>query len=123
MTNRAHCSRCGASVTEDADAQLHLAGCRGYQGWRSYETWAVALWIDNEEGSYHYWRDAARDCAREAHRSKRSASELLADRLEEEFEDAVRERLGDRCDVFGDLMNSALSEVGWIDIAKHLSQD
>ena len=23
-----------------------------YNGWTNYETWLVALWIDNEEGSY-----------------------------------------------------------------------
>ena len=23
-----------------------------YNGWTNYETWAVGLWIDNEQGSY-----------------------------------------------------------------------
>ena len=23
-----------------------------YNGWTNYETWAVKLWMDNEEGSY-----------------------------------------------------------------------
>lgn len=28
-----------------------------YNGWSNYETWNVKLWIDNEEGSYDYWRE------------------------------------------------------------------
>ena len=30
-----------------ADADREAAG-RGYNGWSNYETWAVALWLDNE---------------------------------------------------------------------------
>ena len=26
----------------------------GYNGWKNYETWCVALWIGNDEGSYNY---------------------------------------------------------------------
>ena len=40
---------------------------RGYNGWTNYETWAVALWIGNEPGSYEYWEhDQAEDCYRAA---------------------------------------------------------
>ena len=28
-----------------------------YQGWTNYETWAVNLWLDNEEGVHDYWRE------------------------------------------------------------------
>jgi len=30
-----------------------------YNGWTNYETWAVALWIDNEEGSYYARQELA----------------------------------------------------------------
>ena len=37
-----------------------------YNGWHNYETWLVKLWIDNEEGSYNYWREVAQECWNEA---------------------------------------------------------
>jgi len=31
---------------------------REYNGWRNYQTWNVALWIDNDPGMYALARDA-----------------------------------------------------------------
>lgn len=73
----------------------------GYNGWSNYETWAVALWIGNEQGSYQYWeQDQAGEC----------------------YRDAVKEQLGEW--VFGpgndaDLLNAALQEVNRHEIAEH----
>jgi len=25
-----------------------------YNGWTNYQTWAVKLWMDNDEGAYRY---------------------------------------------------------------------
>ena len=32
-----------------------------HQGWTNYETWAAALWIDNERGTYDLVRERARE--------------------------------------------------------------
>jgi hypothetical protein len=67
----------------------------GYQGWRNYETWAVALWIDNEITNFHYWREIARNCQRDAPNTeqvkkgiwtpKEAAKFNLADQLKEKI--------------------------------------
>ena len=31
-----------------------------YNGWTNYETWAVALWIDNEQATYQTAREIVR---------------------------------------------------------------
>jgi hypothetical protein len=56
-----------------------------YNGWKNYETWAVALWIDNEEWS----NERARELALEA---RREARELL-----EEHSGCERDGLSSVC--------------------------
>ena len=40
----------------------------GYNGWKNYETWLVALWLDNERETYEYWREEARRIRKDAPR-------------------------------------------------------
>ena len=95
-----------------------------YNGWTNYETWAVALWINNEQASYHYWRNEARrhrqqasDCQQvaEGFWTPESAAQYgLADQLKDEFEEnAPIEDAG----VYADLLDGALAEVNWQEIA------
>jgi hypothetical protein len=83
---------------------------QNYNGWTNYETWLVSLWLDNEEGSYNAVRDMARenDNARD-----------LADALKSMHEEAMPETTG----VFADLLNAAMSEVNWREIAEHYLGD
>ena len=32
---------------------------QGFNGWTNYETWALALHLDNDEGDHTYWRERA----------------------------------------------------------------
>ena len=77
-----------------------------YNGWKNYETWNVALWIDNEEGSYEERRNMAQ-CAR-------SVGEY-AQKLKEWVEEMAPD-LG--ASMFADLLGAALSEVDWHEIAE-----
>src|SRR5437870_5436518 len=87
-------ARLYASVLTDAD-RTRLKEALGfkdptYNGWSNYETWAVALWIDNDQGTYNEARRMAREAAEEAAESAddlmavpRTADGILADRLKE----------------------------------------
>ena len=95
-----------------------------HNGYTNYETWAVALWIDNDEGSHNYWREQAEECYRDASPTRYStrrdvAESSLADRLQSDHEDNMPEVSG----IFSDLLNAALSEVDWHDVASHILDD
>lgn len=103
-----------------------MSEAKTYNGWHNYETWAVNLWMSNDQGSSQYWEDAAQSCWDEAEADKTFSREEqagidLADRLKEEFEGG--NPLTDQASVWSDLLTAALSEVDWLEIAEHLIED
>lgn len=91
-----------------------------YQGWANYETWCVALWIDNEEGTYNEWRERARRALTGAEPTYRGQSKLeaariaLAGELKHWLEQSAP-GLGPT--LWGDLLATAISEVDVFEIA------
>ncbi len=76
-----------------------------YNGYTNYATWCVCLWLDNDSTLYNYWSDRAFD----------TALPKLADELEEYFKHNIPDiSLG----VYSDLLQSALVEVNWLEVAK-----
>jgi hypothetical protein len=88
-----------------------------YNGWTNYETWNVALWIDNEQGSYEYWRDRARDALTECDNDKDDATATLADWLADEIKDG--NPLNGQASLYSDILRAALSETNWYEIAEN----
>jgi hypothetical protein len=93
-----------------------------YNGYYNYETWLVKLWMDNEAGTQMYFRD-------EAERMIESKGEdeafdcdhvrKLAEFVKDQHEDMLPKLDG----FAADLMNAALSEVNWEEIAESLLND
>lgn len=91
-----------------------------YNGWTNYETWNVKLWQDNDQGSQEYYSELAGECWKQAKASEsftqdEQASLDLAVILKEESEENAPELTG----YYADLMNAALSEINWHEIASH----
>ena len=106
-----------------------------YNGWSNYETWNVKLWIDNEQGDYEYWREVTRECMEEASTGSSSYAKLTGREiftreeravleLERRLKDEIEENAPDLgASMWADLMNAALSEVNWHEIAKAMVDD
>ncbi|SRR5258706_14736974 len=98
-----------------------MASDKTYNGWTNYETWVVNLWLDNEEGTQSYWAERAEEVFRTSDadqyntKTERAVSDL-ADELKREHEENTPDVSG----VFADLLNAALSEVDWYEIAKNM---
>jgi hypothetical protein len=96
-----------------------------YNGWRNYETWVTNLWLSNEEGTYDHWREEARKAWREAEATDiftryQVARHELAKHLKDEIEE--------HCPcwyagLYGDLLNAALSEIDWYEVAEAFLED
>lgn len=105
-----------------------------YNGWTNYETWAVALWLDNEQGTQEHWRERAAywlenaeplkllpadsDTNKQENRAAYELSKELKDQHEEQSQEMLESySLGSS--LWADLLGAALSEVNWREIAEH----
>lgn len=99
-----------------------------YNGWKNYETWAWALWSDNEEHSYNWVRQLATEAIEQApdHENvpdvwteDEAARFVLADRLKDEAEEGMPTD-GISGTVWADLLTAAFQEIDWYEIAGNL---
>ena len=86
--------------------------CKEYNGYSNYQTWNVALWLDNEPGEYSYVRDTA---------VRLEKTSRFADWLKDYVEEI--NPLNENASMFSDLMSHALANVNWYEIAKGIMED
>jgi 7-cyano-7-deazaguanine synthase in queuosine biosynthesis len=79
---------------------------KGYQGWKNYETWDVALWIDNDQGAQEVVFEMGIDA---------KDTSAFADSIKEFIEEMTPEL---EASMFSDMLNAALGEVDWYELAK-----
>jgi hypothetical protein len=96
-----------------------------YNGWRNYETWLTNLWLTNDQGTYEYWRDMARAAWRDAEATniltrQEVARKDLANQLKDETEEYSP---CPEAGLYSDLLNSALSEIDWYEVAEAFLED
>jgi hypothetical protein len=94
---------------------------KDYNGYTNYETWCCALWLDNDQGTYEYWKEQAAEIAESAEDNKPehlTAKEFvareLAERIKSEFEESMPKVEG----FWADMLNSAMSEINWDEVAE-----
>lgn len=82
-----------------------------YNGWTNYETWLTNLWIQNDQHLYAALHDEVTSAE-----NLYDAKQALQAWLDNEYDLFVEER---GHGLFQDLLNAALSNVDWYDIAKN----
>jgi hypothetical protein len=73
----------------------------------NYETKAIRLWLDNDEGTQRFTMELAEKAS-----SIYELSQMLKDEVEE------NNPLDNKPSMYSDLLNSAISKVNWYDLAE-----
>ena len=105
-----------------------------YNGWTNYETWSVALIMDNDEGLYNLRREQAAELYEYAEpewkwqskedKARYDLAEWLKDFVEE-YNPFTNEQAGiirvqtPLADLYSQLLGGAISSVNWDEIARH----
>ena len=73
---------------------------RTYNGWTNYETHAVSLWINNEEGSYRFWKERTATIRGEE-QEKNSSEEVFSQAACLRLANELKEVIHAECDFVG----------------------
>jgi len=84
-----------------------------YQGWKNYETWAVKLWLDNDQGSQEWAQEIITD------NWDKDCPWKTGDALKDSLEESMPEVEG----MWSDLLSAAWSKVDFTEIAQTFAED
>ena len=90
-----------------------------YNGYKNYCTWAVALWLDNEQGTYNYMRELAQEVREESDdtdEQRYSLQQLVKDFVEENAPELP-------ASMYNDLFTFAMEQVDYNEIAEHILEE
>ena len=91
-----------------------------YNGWTNYETWNVALWFDNNQGTYSFWTEQAQACFNDAEANKTfTKAERAKLALSKQMQAEVEENTPTVTGMYADLLNASLGSVNWYEVAEH----
>ena len=87
-----------------------------YNGWSNYETWAVNMWVTNDQGSDEYWRELTDKVVRKNLFDKHNATIDVSDALKDQIE---QDRPEMENSLYSDLLGAAMSEINYYEIAEN----
>ena len=91
-----------------------------YNGWTNYETWLCNLWFDNFDFTDQIQMDMFANCEDNC-----DVLDIIENYIKEYVEEYVEYSLspGDQNGFINDMLNAAISEIDWRDIAEHYVDD
>jgi hypothetical protein len=87
-----------------------------YNGWTNYETWLCNMWFDNFD--FTDMMDMFDNCEAQC-----DVLDIIEDYIKEHVEEYVEYSLPHGDGFMHDMLNAAISEIDWRDIAEHYVDD
>jgi hypothetical protein len=91
-----------------------MSNDKTYNGWSTYETWLVNLWLTNDAALYEALLDDVVNAD-----TLYDAKQVLMSWLDNEYDLFLEAAGAAHGGLFPDLLKGALSEVNWYEIAKN----
>jgi len=102
---------------------MAVTEAKTYNGWANYETWAVKLWLDNDESGCALQQELLEQARNTPNPSevwtKEEATRFTLADLLEEFITANNPLVG-AATMYTDLLGAAIAEVNFTEIARNL---